>query len=256
MTELRSPFDLSGKRAVVTGASRGIGQAIAVALARSGADVVGVSSTITDDGETGAAVRAEGRSFQALRADLADRRAVTDLASTLTETQPPIDILVNNAGVIRRAPAAVHSEEDWDLVLQVDLTAQFLLARHIGATMVRRGSGKIIFTASLLSYQGGILVPGYAAVKHGVLGVVKALANEWAGSGVNVNALAPGYIATDNTAALRDDPQRSGAILDRIPAGRWGDPSDLAWSAVYLASAAADYVHGATLPVDGGWLGR
>ncbi|MFD6416275.1 SDR family oxidoreductase [Streptomyces sp. NPDC060194] len=256
MTGPRSPFDLTGRRAVVTGASRGIGRAVAVALARSGADVVGVSGTITDDGGTAAAVRAEGRSFTAVRADLSDRRAVAELAAALTDDGPPIDILVNNAGIIRRAPAAAHSDEDWDLVLQVDLTAPFLLARRIGAAMVHRGSGKIIFTASLLSYQGGILVPGYAAAKHGVLGVVKALSNEWAGCGVNVNALVPGYIATDNTAALREDPQRSRAILDRIPAGRWGEPSDLAWSAVFLASPAANYVHGTALAVDGGWLGR
>jgi 2-deoxy-D-gluconate 3-dehydrogenase len=167
-----------------------------------------------------------------------------------------VDILINNAGTIRRTPAARHSDADWDLVLQVNLTAQFALARALGEAMVARRRGKIIFTASLLSYQGGITVPGYTAAKHGVAGLTKALANEWAAHGVNVNAIAPGYIATDNTQALQDDPVRSAAILDRIPAARWGSSDDLAGATVFLASDAAAYIHGTVLPVDGGWLGR
>jgi 2-deoxy-D-gluconate 3-dehydrogenase len=167
-----------------------------------------------------------------------------------------VDILVNNAGTIRRTPAAEHSDADWELVLQVNLSAQFALTRAVGAAMVARGQGKVIFTASLLSFQGGITVPGYTAAKHGIAGLTKALANEWAPHGVNVNAIAPGYIATDNTQALQDDPARSRAILDRIPAGRWGSADDLAGATVFLASDAAAYVHGTVLPVDGGWLGR
>ncbi|MFD7417315.1 SDR family oxidoreductase, partial [Kitasatospora purpeofusca] len=179
-----------------------------------------------------------------------------DLGATLAGRERPVDILVNNAGTIRRAPAAEHTDADWDLVLQVNLSAQFALTRAVGASMVARGRGSIVFTASLLSFQGGITVPGYTAAKHGIAGLTKALANEWAPHGVNVNAIAPGYIATDNTRALQDDPARSRAILDRIPAGRWGSADDLAGAAVFLASDAAAYVHGTVLPVDGGWLGR
>jgi 2-deoxy-D-gluconate 3-dehydrogenase len=168
----------------------------------------------------------------------------------------PVDILVNNAGTIARAPAAQHSDADWDHVLSVDLTSQFTLTREVGRRMVERGHGKIVFTASLLSFQGGINVPGYAAAKSGLAGLTRALANEWAGRGVNVNAIVPGYVATDNTQALRDDPDRNAAILDRIPAGRWARPEDFGGIAVFLASAASDYVHGALIPVDGGWLGR
>jgi 2-deoxy-D-gluconate 3-dehydrogenase len=201
-------------------------------------------------------VTAAGRSFEAIACDFADPAAVRELADDLASRERPVDILVNNAGTIRRAPAAEHSDADWDLVLQVDLRSQFVLARAVGATMVGRGQGKIIFTASLLSFQGGITVPGYAAAKHGVAGLTKALANEWARHGVNVNAIAPGYIATDNTQALQDDPVRRAAILDRIPAGRWGTGDDVAGAAVFLASPAAAYVHGVVLPVDGGWLAR
>ncbi|MGW2573093.1 SDR family oxidoreductase, partial [Streptomyces sp. NPDC001537] len=199
---------------------------------------------------------AAGRTFEAIRTDFADPAAVRALGADLAGRKRPVDILVNNAGTIRRAPVADHTDADWDVVLQVNLNAQFALSRAVGAAMVARGRGKIIFTASLLSFQGGITVPGYTAAKHGIAGLTKALANEWAPHGVNVNALAPGYIATDNTQALQDDPDRSRAILERIPAGRWGTADDLAGATVFLASEAAAYVHGVVLPVDGGWLGR
>jgi 2-dehydro-3-deoxy-D-gluconate 5-dehydrogenase len=250
-------FDLTGRLAVVTGARRGIGLAIADALAGAGADVVAVSAQMeANGGEVAKLVRARGRTCTALRADFADRAAVTELGGQLAAWSPAIDILVNNAGTIARAPAAQHTDEDWDHVLQVDLTSQFILTRAVGRAMLDRGHGKIIFTASLLSFQGGINVPGYAAAKSGVAGLNRALANEWASCGVNVNAIAPGYVATDNTRALRNDPPRNAAILDRIPAGRWADPEDLAGAAVFLAFRASDYIHGAVIPVDGGWLGR
>ncbi|MFJ9542731.1 SDR family oxidoreductase [Streptomyces sp. NPDC101225] len=252
-----SLFDLTGRLAVVTGARRGIGRAMARALAEAGADVIGVSARLE---ESGSAVEKDvvgaGRSFEAVRADFADPAAVRALGADLARRERPVDILVNNAGTIRRAPAAEHTDADWELVLQVDLGAQFALTRAVGAAMVARGEGRIVFTASLLSFQGGINVPGYTAAKHGITGLTKALANEWAPHGVNVNAVAPGYIATDNTQALRDDPARSRAILERIPAGRWGSADDLAGATVFLASDAARYVHGTVLPVDGGWLGR
>ncbi|MBQ1048116.1 2-dehydro-3-deoxy-D-gluconate 5-dehydrogenase KduD [Micromonospora sp. C51] len=253
---MTNPFDLSGRTAVVTGARRGIGLAMAEALARAGADVVGVSAHLEPEGsEVERRVRATGRRFTGLRADLADRTAVRRLAGELVALGP-IDILVNNGGTIARAPAVDHPDELWDHVIEVNLNSQFVLSREIGRTMVERGHGKIIFTASLLSFQGGITVPGYAASKSGVAGLTKALANEWAAHGVNVNAIAPGYIATDNTRALREDPERDQAILARIPAGRWGAADDLGGATVFLASAASDYVNGIVLPVDGGWLGR
>ncbi|SEE51619.1 2-dehydro-3-deoxy-D-gluconate 5-dehydrogenase KduD [Jiangella alba] len=249
-------FDLTGRIAVVTGARRGIGLAMASALAQAGADIVGVSAQLEESGsEVERQVRAAGRQFTALRADLADRVAVRDLARTLTGLGP-IDVLVNNGGTIARTPAAEHADETWDHVLEVNLTSQFVLSRELGRQMVARGHGKIIFTASLLSFQGGINVPGYTASKSAIAGLTKALANEWAARGVNVNAVAPGYIATDNTRALRDDQDRSRSILERIPAGRWGRPDDLAGATVFLASNASDYVNGVVLPVDGGWLGR
>ncbi|MFE7654101.1 SDR family oxidoreductase [Streptomyces bottropensis] len=252
-----SSFDLTGKLAVVTGARRGIGRAMARALAEAGADIIGVSATLEESGsEVEKDVLAAGRSFEALRTDFADPDAVRALGEDLAGRERPVDILVNNAGTIRRAPAAQHPDEDWELVLQVNLTAQFALTRAVGAAMVARGSGKVVFTASLLSFQGGITVPGYTAAKHGIAGLTKALANEWAPHGVNVNAIAPGYIATDNTQALQSDPARSKAILERIPAGRWGNADDLAGATVFLASDAAAYIHGTVLPVDGGWLGR
>jgi 2-deoxy-D-gluconate 3-dehydrogenase len=249
-------FDLSGRVAAVTGVRRGIGLAMAVALADAGADIIGVSAHLEPSGsDVERRVRAAGRGFTALRADLADRAAVHQLAADLNKLGP-IDILVNNGGTIARQPVAEHPDDMWDHVIEVNLSSQFVLSREIGRNMVSRGHGKIIFTASLLSFQGGINVPGYTAAKSGVAGLTKALANEWAGRGVNVNAIAPGYIATDNTQALRADPHRSQAILDRIPAGRWGRADDLAGAAVFLASPASDYVNGITLPVDGGWLGR
>jgi len=250
-------FDLTGQIAVVTGAHRGIGLAIADALAAAGADIVAVSAHIEPDGgEVAQRVRARGRHCSALRTDLADRFAVADLAAQLAAWPRPIDILVNNAGTIARAPAAQHADADWDRVLQIDLTSQFVLAREVGRAMLARGRGKIMFLASLLSFQGGINVPGYTAAKSGIAGLTRALANEWAGGGVNVNAIVPGYVVTDNTTALRADPARTAAILERIPAGRWAEPADFAGVAVFLASRASDYVHGALIPVDGGWLGR
>lgn len=250
-------FDLAGRTAVVTGCRRGIGLAMADALASAGADIIGVSASLeTDGGEAAKHVEARGRTFTPYRVDLADRHAVAAFATGLAAGDRGIDILVNNAGTIRRAPAAGHTDSDWDHVLEVNLSAQFILAREIGRYMLGRGTGKIIFTASMLSFQGGVNVPGYAAAKSGIAGLTRALANEWAARGVNVNAIAPGYIATDNTQALQDDPSRSRAILERIPAGRWGRPDDLAGATVFLASDAARYVHGTVIPVDGGWLAR
>lgn len=252
-----SSFDLTGKTALVTGCKRGIGRGMAEALAEAGADIVGVSASLESEGsDVERAVRALGRDFRAYRCDFSDRQAVKDFAAQLQAGGIAPDILVNNAGTIRRKPAAEHPEEWWDEVIEVNLSAQFILSREIGRGMIARGSGKIIFTASLLTFQGGITVPGYAASKGGIGQLTKALANEWAGKGVNVNAIAPGYIATDNTQALQDDPARSQAILDRIPQGRWGTPRDFAGPAVFLASAASDYVNGEVLVVDGGWMGR
>lgn len=251
-----NPFDLTGTLAVVTGARRGIGFAMATALAAAGADIVGVSAQLEDGSEVEQAVRGLGRSFEGLRVDLSDRAATTQLAADLAGRDRGVDVLVNNAGTIRRAPAAEHPDSDFDHVLEVNLAAPFVLTRGVGAAMLARGSGKVVFTASLLSFQGGINVPGYTAAKSAVAGLTRALANEWAGRGVNVNAIAPGYVATDNTQALREDAARSSAILDRIPAGRWGTADDLAGATVFLASRASDYVHGVVLPVDGGWLGR
>ena len=250
-------FSLAGKRALVTGCNRGIGLAMAVGLAEAGADIIGVSATLAPEGSAVAhQVEALGRQFAAYQADFGQRAELDRFAAQVMQDFPRIDILVNNAGTIRRAPAAEHSDTDWDDVLAINLDAPFRLARAIGGQMLRQGSGKIIFTASLLTFQGGITVPGYAASKGAIGSLVKALANEWAGRGVNVNGIAPGYIATDNTEALRQDPERSAAILGRIPAGRWGQPGDFKGPTVFLASAAADYVHGTILTVDGGWMGR
>jgi 2-dehydro-3-deoxy-D-gluconate 5-dehydrogenase len=252
-----NPFDLSGRLAVVTGVRRGIGLAVAEGLAAAGADVIGVSANLEPAGsEAQQRVESHGRGFTAIRADLADPDAVRRLADELTRAGRLADILVNNAGTIARAPAAEHGDELWDRVLSVNLSAQFKLTRAVGGAMLARGSGKIVFIASLLSFQGGINVPGYTASKSAIAGLTRALANEWAGRGVNVNAIAPGYVATDNTRPLREDGERSRAILERIPAGRWARPDDLTGAAVFLASAASDYVHGTILTVDGGWLGR
>ncbi|NUT97144.1 MAG: SDR family oxidoreductase [Saccharothrix sp.] len=248
-------FDLRGKTAAVTGASRGIGLAVAELLASAGADVIGSSSAMPGGPSPArAAVEAHGRSFTPVAADLADPEQVADLADLLVERE--VDILVNNGGTIRRAPAAEHRDEDFDHVLAVNLRATWVLSRRVGAVMLARGSGRIVTIASMLSFQGGITVPGYTASKHAVVGLTKALANEWAAHGVNVNAVAPGYIATDNTRALREDPARDRAILDRIPAARWGRPDDIAGAVLFLCSRAAEYLHGVVLPVDGGWLAR
>lgn len=250
-------FDLSGRTALVTGCRRGIGMSIAVGLAEAGADIVGVSASLEAEGsEVGGAVAAFDRRFSAHSCDFSDRAALREFIATLERQEPRIDILVNNAGTIRRAPAAEHSDEDWDHVIETNLSAQYRLSRALGAQMIARGAGKIIFTASLLTFQGGINVPGYSASKGGIGQLTKALANEWAGKGVNVNAIAPGYVATDNTEALRNDPDRYRAILERIPAGRWGEPDDFKGPAIFLASEAAAYVHGEILTVDGGWMGR
>ena len=252
-----NPFDLSGRLAVVTGAKRGIGFAMAEALAVAGADIIGVSATLDPDGSAIAdRVRALGREFTGYKVDFADRESVHAFATHIAESPRPADILINNAGTIERAPAAEHPLDLFDRVLEVNLASQFVLSQAIGKRMIAEGHGRIIFTASLLSFQGGINVPGYTAAKSGIAGLVRALSNEWVSSGVTVNGIAPGYIATDNTQALQDDPDRSKAILDRIPAGRWGRAEDLGGAAVFLASDAAAYVSGAILPVDGGWLGR
>jgi len=252
-----NPFDLSGRVAFVTGGSVGIGQALAVALAQAGADVA-ITTYGHHDGTTGTQVQAAGRRFAAFQVDLsAQTSAELNALLDRVETQlGPVDILVNNAGIIRRDDAHTFTDADWDDVIALNQTAVWRLSRAAGARMLERGHGKIINVASLLAFQGGVRVPSYTASKHAVAGLTKALANEWAARGVNVNALAPGYIATDNTAALRADPDRSRAILDRIPAGRWGRPEDLAQPAVFLASPASDYVNGHVLVVDGGWLAR
>jgi 2-deoxy-D-gluconate 3-dehydrogenase len=250
-------IDLSGKTALVTGARRGLGRAIAVGLAGAGADVIAVSARQESEGsEVQRLVEEHGRNFIGRACDLSDRSAVNALLAWLADSQHHVDILVNNAGTIIRKPAAEHRDEDWDHVLEVNLRTPFILARELGGQMIKRHGGKIIFTASLLSFQGGITVPSYTASKSAIAGLTRALANEWAAHGVNVNAIAPGYMETDNTEALRHDPSRSEAILERIPAGRWGSAEDVAGAAVFLASQSADYIHGSVLTVDGGWMGR
>jgi 2-dehydro-3-deoxy-D-gluconate 5-dehydrogenase len=250
-------FSLEGKTALVTGCTRGIGRAMTLALAEAGADILGVSSSLVSGGSVVEREVGElGRSFGAFQADLTDRASLYALIAAVRESGKPVDILVNNAGMILRQPAAQHSDEYWDRVLSINLDSAFILAREFGKEMLARKSGKIIFTCSLLSFQGGVNVPGYAASKGALACLVKALANEWASQGVNVNGIAPGYISTDNTEALRQDAVRSKSILDRIPAGRWGEPDDFRGPVVFLASGAADYVHGTILTVDGGWMGR
>jgi 2-dehydro-3-deoxy-D-gluconate 5-dehydrogenase len=250
-------FLLNGKTALVTGCRRGIGRAMAIALAEAGADIIGVSRHLEPGGsEVQREVEALGRAFHSYACDFSDRQAVYSFVQAATANHPVIDILVNNAGIILRRPAAEHPDEFWDEVIETDLTSQFILSREIGKGMIARGAGKIIFTASLLAFQGGINVPGYSAAKGAIGQLTKALANEWASKGVQVNAIAPGYVATDNTEALRADPVRNEAILARIPAGRWGEPGDFKGVAVFLASKASDYVNGSILVVDGGWMGR
>jgi len=249
-------FSLEGKTALVTGCSRGIGQAMAVGLAEAGADIIGVSASLKPGSETEAAVTATGRKFSAYQCDFSNRESLYGFIEQVKADHPTIDILINNAGTILRAPAVEHSDEYWDKVVEVNLNSQFILTREIGKGMVERGSGKVVFTASLLTFQGGITVPGYAASKGGVGQLVMAFANEWASKGVNVNAIAPGYISTDNTEALRNDPERSASILGRIPQGRWGEPEDFKGPVVFLSSEAASYMNGTTMLVDGGWMGR
>ena len=250
-------FSLEGKTALVTGCKRGIGFAMAEALAEAGADILGVSASLETSGSAiEKAVLATGKKFTGYQCDFSDRKSLYAFIEKVKSENSKIDILVNNAGTILRAPAAEHSDEYWDKVIEVNQNAQFILSRELGKEMVKRGSGKIIFTASLLTFQGGITVPGYAASKGAIGQLTMALSNEWAGKGVQVNAIAPGYIATDNTEALRDDPDRSASILARIPAGRWGKPEDFKGPIIFLASPASDYMSGTVITVDGGWMGR
>jgi 2-dehydro-3-deoxy-D-gluconate 5-dehydrogenase len=252
---LTSVFDLTGRRAMVTGANTGIGRGIAISLAKAGADILAVGRSSMD--ETRAAVEAAGARFVEIRADLAETAGVAAMFDTAWDAQGPIDILINNAGIIRRADAVDFTEADWDAVMDVNLKSVFLLCQAFaGKTFAAGRTGRIVNVASLLSFQGGIRVASYTASKSGLAGLTKLLANEWAAKGINVNAIAPGYIETNNTEALRADPVRREDILKRIPAGRWGQPSDIGGTAVFLASDAATYVHGAVIPVDGGWLAR
>lgn len=250
-------FSLKGKTAIVTGCKRGIGKAMAIALAEAGADIIGVSATLEKKGSAVEnEVKATGQKFKAYTCDFSKRKDLYKFIAKVKKATPVIDILVNNAGTILRKPAAEHPDEMWDKVVEVNQTAQFILTREFGKDMVARGYGKIVYTASLLTFQGGITVPGYAASKGAIGQMTMAFANEWAGKGVNVNAIAPGYISTDNTEALRNNPERSTSILARIPAGRWGEPEDFAGPIVFLCSDAAAYMHGGIMLVDGGWMGR
>ena len=249
-------FNLSGKTALVTGCSRGIGKAMALGLAEAGADIIGVSSSLESGSEIEKEIVSLGRSFSSYKINLANRNGLYESIAKIKSEHPVIDILINNAGTIKRNPAVSYTDEDWDTVLNINLNSAFVLARELGKEMVQRQNGKIIFTCSLLSFQGGINVAAYTASKSAIAGLVKALANEWASKGVNVNGIAPGYIATKNTEALREDAGRNKSIQDRIPAGRWGSPEDLIGPVVFLSSAASDYVHGEIVTVDGGWMGR
>ena len=250
-------FKLDGKIALVTGCSSGIGMAIAIEMAKCGADIIGVSNTLPATGsDVSNAVEAAGRKFYRYQADFSDRASLYKFLEKVKADHPRIDILINNAGHIMRKPAAEHPDEYWDTIIDINLNAQFIITREIGKRMVEQQHGKIVFTCSLLSFQGGINVPGYAASKGAVSSLLKAFANEWASQGVNVNGVAPGYIATDNTTQLRQDAERSAAILSRIPANRWGTPEDMAGAYIFLSSPAADYINGTILTVDGGWMGR
>ena len=250
-------FRLDGKIALVTGARRGIGKAMALGLAEAGADIIAVSANLEALGsDIENEVTGLGRSFAGYRCDFSDRDDLYRFIQRVGDDHPVIDILVNNAGTVLREPAERHPDEYWDKIINTNLNAQFILSREVGRGMLARGGGKIIFTASLLTFQGGITVPGYAASKGGIGQLTKALANEWAGRGVQVNAIAPGYVRTDVTEALQNDPERYRSILERIPAGRWGTVDDFKGPAVFLASSASDFVNGEILVVDGGWMGR
>ncbi len=250
-------FDLSNKVALVTGCKRGIGFAMAEALAEAGADIIGVSVSLETSGSAiENRVLELGRKFKAYQCNFSNRKSLYEFIEKVKTECPAIHILVNNAGTILRKPAAEHPDAYWDEVIEVNLNAQFILSREIGREMINRGGGKIIFTASLLTFQGGITVPGYAASKGAIGQLTMALSNEWASKGVQVNAIAPGYIATDNTDALRKNKNRSKSILERIPAGRWGKPEDFKGPVVFLASNASNYMNGSILTVDGGWMGR
>ncbi|OGU29907.1 MAG: 2-deoxy-D-gluconate 3-dehydrogenase [Ignavibacteria bacterium GWA2_35_9] len=248
-------FTLKGKTALVTGSNQGIGQYYSLALAEAGADIIGVSYESNFE-ETEKMIKRTGRKFKSYVSDFSDRKDLYKFIEQVKSDFPRIDILVNNAGTILRKPIAEHPDEYWDKVIEINLSAQFVLTREIGKAMVENGYGKIVFIASLLSFQGGILVPGYAASKGGIKQLTMAFANEWASKGVTVNAIAPGYIATDNTKALREDPVRNQAILNRIPAARWGKPEDLMGTIVFLCSDASNYLNGSVVTVDGGWMGR
>jgi len=249
-----NPFDLSGQAALVTGANVGLGQAIALALAEAGADIAGVSRRAAP--ETKAQVRALGRRFVEIEADLSSTSPIQHIVDKTSSELGGLDILVNNAGMIRRADSIDFTEADWDAVIDTNLKSAFFLAQAAARLMMAKGRGKIINVASMLSFQGGVRVPSYTASKSGLAGLTRLLANEWAAKGLNVNAIAPGYMVTDNTAQLRADAKRNAEILSRIPAGRWGEPGDIGGAAVFLASHASDYVNGAIIPVDGGWLAR
>jgi 2-deoxy-D-gluconate 3-dehydrogenase len=251
---ISSAFSLAGRTAMITGANTGVGQAIAIALAGAGADIIAAGRT--DPAETRSAVLALGKRFLAVHADLGDPNAMPEVAKTAIAKSGQIDILVNNAGIIRRSDAIDFGEADWDAVMDVNLKSAFFLTQAVGRQMIKAQHGKVINIASMLSFQGGIRVASYTASKSGIAGLTKLLANEWAAKGINVNAIAPGYFATDNTRALQADESRNRDILARIPAGRWGQPSDIGGAAVFLAASASDYVHGAIIPVDGGWLAR
>ena len=249
-------FRVDNKLALVTGCSRGIGKAIAIALAEAGADIIGTGTKLEGGSDVEAEVTSRGKKFYAYSADFDDRKSLYSFIEKVKRDHSHIDILINNAGNIARKPAAEHPDEMWDSIMNINLNSQFILTREIGKRMIEAGYGKIVFTCSLLSFQGGINVPGYAASKGAVSSLLKAFANEWAAKGITVNGVAPGYIATDNTQQLRDDPDRSAAILSRIPAGRWGTPEDMAGAFVFLSSPASDYMNGSIVTVDGGWMGR
>jgi 2-dehydro-3-deoxy-D-gluconate 5-dehydrogenase len=250
-------FRVDNKIALVTGCSSGIGMAVAIELAASGADIIGVSSKLAASGsEVALAVEAAGKKFYPYQADFSDRESVYAFLEKVTTDFPRIDILINNAGHIMRKPVAEHPDEYWDAIMNINLNSQFIITREIGKRMLEQKAGKIVFTCSLLSFQGGINVPGYAASKGAIASLLKSFANEWAAHGITVNGVAPGYIATNNTTQLRADPERSAAILSRIPANRWGETSDMTGAYIFLSSPASDYMNGSIITVDGGWMGR